>query len=53
MKIRAIDTLVTHHTTVGNVYEAMSQDEDCYKVIDDRGKVNWLPKRYFETVEDE
>ena len=52
MNVKAIDTLITHHTTIGKSYEVLSSDEDCYKIEDDRGKINWLPKRYFEIVEE-
>lgn len=51
-KIRAVDTLVTHHTTIDKIYEVISEDEECYKIEDDRSKINWLPIRYFEVVED-
>lgn len=52
LKIKAIDTLITHHTTIGQIYKVLSHDDDCYKIEDDRGKTNWLPKRYFEVVEE-
>ena len=52
MKIKAVDTLITHHTTIGEVYEVLSSDDECYKIEDDRGKINWLPKRYFEVIAD-
>ena len=50
-KIKALDTLRIHYTTVGSVYEVLSEDEECYKILDNRGKINWVPKRYFEVIE--
>lgn len=42
----AVDTLRTHYTTVDMAYELLDQDEECYKILDNRGKYNWIPKRY-------
>jgi len=50
--VKAVDTLITHHTTVGKLYNVLSDDEECYKIEDDRGRVNWLPRRYFELLEE-
>lgn len=50
-KVKAIDTLRTHFTTVGKVYEVLEFDDECFKIHDDRGKNNWIPVRYFEVVE--
>lgn len=53
--VRAIDTLRTHFTTVGQSYELLDEDGECYKVSDNRGRENWIPKRYMvfiETIED-
>ncbi len=52
--VRAIDTLRTHFTTVGQSYKLLDEDEECYKVSDNRGRENWIPKRYMiftETIE--
>lgn len=46
--VMAMDSLKIHFTTVGNSYEFMDEDDECYKITDDRGKVNWIPKRYFQ-----
>lgn len=51
MKIRATDTLRIHYTTVGKEYDVLDLDDECYKISDDRGKFNWVPRRYFEVVE--
>ncbi|BEP29898.1 DUF6501 family protein [Helicovermis profundi] len=48
--IKATDTLRIHYTTIGKEYEVLSEDEECYKIADNRGKFNWVPKRYFEVV---
>ncbi len=42
----AIDTLRTHYTTIEMAYELLDEDEECYKILDNRGKYNWIPKRY-------
>lgn len=49
-KVRATDTLRIHFTTVGHVYNVIEQDDECYKIQDDRGRDNWVPFRYFEVV---
>ncbi len=52
MKVKATDSLRIHFTTVGEVYEVFAQDDECYKIKDNRGKDNWVPKRYLEIVEE-
>lgn len=52
-KVKATDTLRIHFTTVGQVYEVVDQDDECYKIIDNRGRENWIPFRYLEVVEEE
>lgn len=52
-KVRAIDTLRIHFTTLGHVYDVLDEDEECFKVLDDRGRENWIPFRYLEVVEEE
>lgn len=42
----AVDTLRTHYTTVDMSYEVLDEDDECYKILDNRGKYNWIPKRY-------
>ena len=51
LKIRATDTLRTHFTTIGKEYPVLDLDDECYKISDDRGRMNWIPRRYFEVVE--
>lgn len=50
-KVKPTDTLRTHFTTIGKIYDVHECDEECYKIEDDRGKFNWIPVRYFEVVE--
>ncbi|MGB3368302.1 MAG: hypothetical protein WBA54_12485 [Acidaminobacteraceae bacterium] len=50
-KIKPTDTLRTHFTTIGKVYDVIEYDDECYKIEDDRGRANWIPLRYFEVVE--
>ncbi len=50
-RVRATDTLRIHFTTIGKEYDVLDIDDDCYKIEDDRGRVNWIPFRYFEIVE--
>ncbi|MCT4633154.1 MAG: hypothetical protein N4A76_10480 [Firmicutes bacterium] len=50
MKVKAIDTLRIHYTTIGKEYEVLDQDNEAYKIVDDRGRNNWIPKRYMEEV---
>lgn len=52
VKVKALDTLRTHFTTVGEVYEVVDQDSECYKIVDNRGKYNWIPKRYMKPIEE-
>lgn len=49
--VRAIDTLRTHFTTIEQCYELLDEDTECYKVTDNRGRYNWIPKRYMVVVE--
>lgn len=49
--VRAIDTLRTHFTTIEQCYELLDEDTECYKITDNRGKYNWIPKRYMVVVE--
>lgn len=51
LKVLATDSLRIHFTTIGQVYEAIESDEECYKILDDRGRENWVPKRYFKVEE--
>lgn len=50
VKVKAVDTLRIHYTTVGKEYEVIEMDTEAYKIVDDRGKNNWIPKRYMEEV---
>ena len=50
-QVKAVDTLRSHFTTIDQVYEIMDEDEDCYKIVDNRGKYNWIPKRYMTYVD--
>lgn len=52
MKIKATDSLRIHYTTIGKEYNVLDHDDECYKIEDDRGRMNWVPRRYFEIVED-
>lgn len=51
--VKATDTLRIHFTTIGNIYEVIDQDDECYKIKDDRGIDNWIPFRYLEVIEEE
>jgi hypothetical protein len=51
--IKAIDTLRIHFTTLGKVYDVTDEDDECYKIFDDREKPNWVPKRYFKVEDSE
>jgi len=48
--VEAIDILRTHYTTLHQHYEVFDEDEECYKILDNRGKYNWIPKRYMREV---
>lgn len=50
IKILAKDSLRIHFTTIGSIYDVIEADDECYKILDDRGRENWVPKRYFEVV---
>lgn len=49
----AVDTLRTHYTTVEMTYELLDEDDECYKILDNRGKYNWIPKRYMRIKKEE
>lgn len=49
----AVDTLRTHYTTIEMVYELLDEDDECYKILDNRGKYNWIPKRYMRLKNEE
>lgn len=51
--VRTTDTLRIHFTTLGRVYQVVDQDDECYKLIDNRGKENWVPFRYLEPATQE
>lgn len=51
-QIIAKDTLPIHYTTLEKMYEVHDEDEECYKIIDDRGRFNWVPRRYFTEFDD-
>jgi len=51
-RIIAEDTLPIHYTTLKSIYEVLDEDEECYKIQDDRGRINWVPRRYFLEFED-
>lgn len=53
IRIKAMDTLRIHYTTIEKEYDVLDQDDECYKINDDRGRVNWVPKRYFIIIEEE
>lgn len=53
LKAKALDSLRTHFTTVGEEYNVVDQDSECYKIVDNRGKHNWIPKRYMELIKKE
>lgn len=46
-KIIAKDSLSIHYTIIDKVYDALDEDEECFKIIDERGRYNWVPRRYF------
>lgn len=52
-RVKAIDTLRIHFTTLGQVYDVLEEDDACFKILDDRGRENWIPFRYLEVVEEE
>lgn len=54
-KIIAKDSLPIHYTVIEKVYDVLDEDEECYKIVDERGRFNWVPRRYFldyEVTED-
>lgn len=46
-RIIAKDSLPIHYTIINKTYEALDEDEECFKIIDERGRYNWVPRRYF------
>lgn len=48
--VSAKDTLRIHFTVIGHQYMLVDEDDECYKIIDERGVGNWIPKRYMELV---
>ncbi len=51
-RVIALDTLRTHYTTVDKVYDVIDEDDECYKINDNRNKPNWIPKRYMKVCEE-
>lgn len=51
MKVRYIAFDCTD-LTVGNVYECLGQEYDCYRVIDESGEDYLYPTDEFEVVEE-
>lgn len=49
----AHDNLRIHFTIIGKSYKILEEDEECYKIMDERGLTNWIPKRYMTLCEDE
>lgn len=51
-KIIAKDSLPIHYTIVEKVYDVLDEDEECYKITDERGRTNWVPRRYFAVYDE-
>lgn len=49
----ARDTLRIHFTIIGKSYVLIDEDQECYKIIDERGHGNWIPKRYMTPTENQ
>lgn len=52
--VKTTDTLRIHFTTLNRVYEVLEIDEECCKILDNRGIENWVPFRYLtESTQEE
>lgn len=51
-KIIAKDSLPIHYTIIDKVYDVLDEDDECFKIADERGRFNWVPRRYFLEFEE-
>lgn len=52
--VKTTDTLRIHFTTLNRVYKVLEIDEECCKILDNRGIENWVPFRYLtESTQEE